>query len=62
MIEELSKNKIQEIINSEEFFIFLIRNMKSTLSNSTTEEIAEFTFGSINNAINELISQLEHKE
>jgi|GEM_PF-1348624 len=48
-VEELK----EEYINNPKFLDFVSREFESTASNATIEELAEFAFGSIEEAIKE---------
>lgn len=45
------ENKVQQYENNPEFFEFLNREFDKTAADATIEELAEFAFGSVEEAI-----------
>lgn len=51
----LNKTEKQRIIDSEKFSYFISDEFDRTSLNATNQEIAEFAFGSVDDAINEFL-------
>jgi len=49
--------EIQKIMNSEEFFYFVNNEFERTAIHASVEELAQFAFGSPEEAINEFMKE-----
>jgi len=58
-VQSLNEKQTKKIINSEKFFNFISSELTKTINHSTNEEIAEFAFGSVKEAINEFLLNTE---
>ena len=55
----LKDTEKQKIIDSPDFFYFVSSEFDKTVVNATNEEIAQFAFGSLNEAIKEFLRKKE---